>query len=83
MLDRECTYKIVNMTKYMLVIEKIQAKHETMYDLLERQCGIEGLDKKAVEYARNHDVRCPRDQHVCLFPEFYDQNKIERHNPLL
>ena len=67
----------------MLVIEKIQVKDETMYDLLNKLCGIGGLDGEAVEYARNNDTRCPKDQQVCLFPEFYDQNKVERHNPLL
>ncbi len=27
MLDQEITYKIVNLTKYILIIEKIQVKH--------------------------------------------------------
>jgi hypothetical protein len=45
MLDKDITYKIVNMSKYILMIEKIHMQHTTMLELMSKACNIEGLDK--------------------------------------
>jgi hypothetical protein len=45
MLDNEMTYKIVNMSKYILMIEKIHMQHTTMLELMSKACNIEGLDR--------------------------------------